>query len=223
MSEVPTQAQSQPQLQPRYAGFWRRFCAFIIDYLLVSVIVFPFVAMIGMTAPDNVVVSVPFGLFTNETVIESATAEQKNADGSTTIVETRLVEVIALGHWRYLYHEKIERSGGEEKTTRQLLDPNTQLHMNRTTSDDFIYLVLMVYWVLMESSRWQASLGKLALGLRVVDKNGQRLTLVRAFGRNILKILSCVTLLIGFMMAGWTQKKQALHDMIADCLVTKRA
>jgi hypothetical protein len=165
---------------------------------------------------------VPFGLFTTEKVIESASAEQKNADGSTSIVETRLIEVVALGHWRYLYHEKIERSGGEESTTRQLLDPNTHLHMQRSDSDDFIYLVLMVYWILMESSRWQASLGKLALGMKVVDEKGQRLSFVRALGRNLLKILSCATLMIGFMMAGWTQRKQALHDKIADCLVTKR-
>lgn len=215
MNEASTESK-----YPAFAGFWRRFCAFIIDYLLISVLVFPFVAMIGVTAPDNIVVSVPFGLFTTEKIIESASAEQKNEDGSTSIVETRLIEVVALGHWRYLYHEKIERSGGEEKTTRQLLDPHTQLHMKRSTSDDFIYLVLIVYWVLMESSRWQASLGKLALGLKVVDEKGQRLTVVRALGRNLLKILSCATLMIGFMMAGWTQRKQALHDKIADCLVT---
>lgn len=216
-------AVSQQTAPLRYAGFWRRFCAFIIDYVLVSVFVFPFVAMIGLSAPDNIVVSVPFGLFTTENVIESATAEQKNADGSTTIIETKLIEVVTLGQWRYLYHEKTERSGGESKTTRQLLDPNTHLHMKRTTSDDLIYIVLMIYWMLMESSRWQASIGKLAVGLRVVDEKGQRLTFVRALGRNLLKILSCATLMIGFMMAGWTQKKQALHDKIADCVVTIRA
>ncbi len=217
-----SEATTTPAISIRYAGFWRRFCAFVIDYLLISVVVFPLVAMIGMTTPDNVVVSVPFGLFTTEKVLESASAEQKNADGSTSLVETQLIEVLVLGHWRYLYHQKIERSGGETTTTRQLLDPGTHLAARRSTSDDFIHLLLMIYWILMESSRWQASVGKLALGMKVTDEQGLRLSFVRALGRNLLKILSCATLMIGFMMAGWTQKKQALHDKIADCLVTVR-
>ncbi|MGH8562062.1 MAG: RDD family protein [Nevskiales bacterium] len=208
-------------VEPRYAGFWMRFWALWIDYLLVSLFLFPFIALVGTVAPQNIVVSVPFDLFTTEQVVESGTAEQKNDDGSTTIIETELVEVVRLGKWHYLYLDKTERSGGEEKTSRQLLNPETHQEMKRTTSDDLTWLVLLIYWTLMESSRWQASLGKRALGLKVTDESGQRLTLLNALARNFLKILSCITLTIGFMMAGWTLRKQTLHDKISSCLVTR--
>ena len=72
----------------------------------------------------------------------------------------------------------------------------------------------------MESSRFQASLGKMVLKIKVTDKNGQRLNLQHAFTRNLLKLLSLSTMMIGFMMAGWTQKKQALHDLAAGTYVS---
>ena len=79
-----------------------------------------------------------------------------------------------------------------------------------------------VYFSLCESSRWQATIGKKVLGLLVVDLNGQRLSFARASGRFFAKILSSMTLLVGFLMAGFTKKKQALHDMVAGCLVIKK-
>ena len=84
---------------------------------------------------------------------------------------------------------------------------------------NLILLVLVIYWVAMESSRYQASFGKLALGMQVVDRDGKRLSVPIATGRNLLKILSALILFIGFMMAGWTRRKQALHDKIVNCFV----
>jgi uncharacterized RDD family membrane protein YckC len=79
-----------------------------------------------------------------------------------------------------------------------------------------------LYHALMESSRYQGSLGKLALGIVVTDLSGQRITFGRATGRHFGKWISALTLYIGFMMAGWTQQKQALHDMMAGCLVMRK-
>jgi uncharacterized RDD family membrane protein YckC len=76
-----------------------------------------------------------------------------------------------------------------------------------------------LYYALMESSVRQATLGKLALGLRVTDGAGRPITFGRATGRHFAKYLSALTLGIGYMMAGWTQRKQALHDLVADTLV----
>ena len=72
----------------------------------------------------------------------------------------------------------------------------------------------------MESSKYMASLGKLALGIKVTDESGERLSILRSLARNISKVLSLLTLFIGFMMAGWTARKQALHDIISKCEVT---
>jgi len=77
-----------------------------------------------------------------------------------------------------------------------------------------------LYYALMESSSYQATLGKRALGLRVVGLNGDPLSFGRASARFFGKILSSI-LLIGYLMAAFTAKKQALHDMIVGCVVIR--
>jgi uncharacterized RDD family membrane protein YckC len=78
-----------------------------------------------------------------------------------------------------------------------------------------------LYEALMTSSSKQATVGKMACGLRVTDLRGQRLTFARATGRYFAKIISGMTLLIGYIMAGFTERKQALHDFIAGTYVLK--
>ncbi|MGC4090180.1 MAG: RDD family protein [Polyangiaceae bacterium] len=78
-----------------------------------------------------------------------------------------------------------------------------------------------LYFAIMESSPRQATVGKLALGLAVTDENGRRIGFGRATGRYFAKIISSIILLIGFMMVGWTARKQGLHDLIAGTLVYK--
>lgn len=80
-----------------------------------------------------------------------------------------------------------------------------------------------LYFALLESSTWQATLGKKALGLYVTDIYGARIGFGRATGRYFAKFISGLTLSIGYIMAGFTEKKQALHDMIASCLVLRKA
>ena len=89
----------------------------------------------------------------------------------------------------------------------------------------FIVIITVASWLyfaLMESSNKQATVGKMALSIKVTDINGNRLTFGRATGRYFGKILSGMILYIGFIMAGFTEKKQALHDMIAGCLVVNK-
>lgn len=81
---------------------------------------------------------------------------------------------------------------------------------------------LWLYYALFESSTWQATPGKRVLGLLVTDMQGQPISFARASGRFFGKILSWAILMIGFIMAGFTAKKQALHDILADCLVLRR-
>jgi len=76
-----------------------------------------------------------------------------------------------------------------------------------------------LYFAIMESSAKQATLGKMALGIKVTDMDGKRLSFGKATGRHFGKIVSTLTLLIGYFMAGFTAKKQTLHDMMAGSLV----
>lgn len=78
-----------------------------------------------------------------------------------------------------------------------------------------------LYFAIQECSSTQATLGKRALGLRVTDRHGNRLTFARASGRHFARILSNLTLFLGYAMAGFTRNKQALHDIVADTLVMK--
>ncbi|KRG65840.1 hypothetical protein ABB27_14865 [Stenotrophomonas terrae] len=85
-----------------------------------------------------------------------------------------------------------------------------------------IFAANMMYPAWMHSSKYQATLGKMAVGIKVVRSNGERLTLGRAIGRFFAYILSSITLCIGFVMAAFTERKQALHDIICDTLVVDK-
>ena len=82
-------------------------------------------------------------------------------------------------------------------------------------------LISWLYYALLESSALQATLGKRALGLRVTDLHGQRISFGRATGRYFGKVLSAITLGVGYLMAGFTARKQTLHDLVASCVVVK--
>lgn len=79
-----------------------------------------------------------------------------------------------------------------------------------------------LYYVGFESSSMQATLGKMAVGIKVTDGNGQRLRPTHALGRWVSHLLSYLTLYIGYIMAGFTERKRGLHDMVANTLVVDR-
>ncbi len=136
----------------RYAGFWLRFIAYIIDTVIVDVVAF----VIGAVS----------GLWLGGGGYNSAAA---------TVVSSLLAVVFVL-----------------------------------------------LYWSVAESSAWQATPGKLAVGVCVTDLAGRRISFGRALGRTLGKLLSMLFFGIGFLMAGWTARKQALHDLLAGTLVVKR-
>jgi uncharacterized RDD family membrane protein YckC len=81
--------------------------------------------------------------------------------------------------------------------------------------------MICVYYTIFEASVWQATPGKRLLRLYVTDLNGKRITYRRALVRNLARQLSGF-LFIGFLIAGFTEKKQALHDILAGSLVLRR-
>jgi uncharacterized RDD family membrane protein YckC len=136
----------------RYAGFWWRFLALLIDTAIMGVVQW--------------LVSIALGV--------SAAA----TDGASLVMAWPVILLLVLGPW--------------------------------------------LYYALLECSNWQATIGKKICGLIVVDENGNRISFGRATGRYFAKIISAVIFYIGFLMAGWTQRKRALHDMIAGTLVLKQ-
>jgi uncharacterized RDD family membrane protein YckC len=86
----------------------------------------------------------------------------------------------------------------------------------------FGFLGPWLYEAFMMSSEWQATVGKRVMSIVVTDRGGGRITFGRATGRHFAKYLSAFLLGIGFIMAAFTSKRQALHDIIAETLVVKR-
>lgn len=83
-------------------------------------------------------------------------------------------------------------------------------------------LLFWLYFAILESSPLQATFGKALLGLKVTDVFGRRINFLRATGRHFGKIVSAFILMIGYLMAAFTDQKQALHDKMANCLVVKK-
>lgn len=87
----------------------------------------------------------------------------------------------------------------------------------------FLFLSLL-YWIFFASfhaSPLRATPGKLALGIKVVDLNGERIRFGRALARGLAEYLSALLLMIGYIMAAFTDRKQGLHDFVADTLVIR--
>ena len=152
----------------KYAGFWLRFVAYLIDDILLSVIGF--------------IISLPF-------------------------IGTIIFSGIALSDLNGCDESKLFGIAGIIGTVLLLIITIT--------------VVCWLYFALMESSKQQATLGKMALGLKVTDMEGNRVSVGRATRRYFGKIISGMIFMIGYILAGLTEKKQALHDMIAGCLVIR--
>jgi uncharacterized RDD family membrane protein YckC len=98
-------------------------------------------------------------------------------------------------------------------------------------SQDFFYFmhnaplsygVMWLYYALMESSKYQATLGKMATEMIVTKEDGSKITFKDATVRFFSKILSCIILGIGFLMIIWNKKKQGLHDKLAGTIVVRK-
>lgn len=88
---------------------------------------------------------------------------------------------------------------------------------------NFLGLILSwLYFSLQESSKFQATLGKRAFNIKVGDMDGNRISFSRASARHFGKIISALLLFVGFIMAATTKKRQALHDIMANCLVLRK-
>jgi uncharacterized RDD family membrane protein YckC len=94
--------------------------------------------------------------------------------------------------------------------------------MDQEVASTITTILGWLYFAGMESSSRQATLGKSIMGIYVTGLDGQRISFLRATGRYFAKFISAIILLIGFIMAAFTERKQALHDMIASTLVLDR-
>lgn len=141
----------------KYAGFWKRFAASVLD----AVIVLFFTSSVRWTIREVLIMYDKFDFSSNQTIVYAI--------------------------WSF-----------------------------------YLIIIRWCYFAGLESSPLQATIGKLALGLCVVNVEGKRISFGIASGRFFGKILSGFFLYIGYIMAAFTDKKQALHDQMSNCLVLEK-
>ena len=95
------------------------------------------------------------------------------------------------------------------------------LEEEEATESILNFIVGWLYYAVQESGPMQATVGKRGLGIKVTNLNGGRISFGQATGRYFGKILSTLILLIGYFMMLWDDKKQTLHDKLANTLVIK--
>lgn len=114
-----------------------------------------------------------------------------------------------------------------EKMARQMATDRTMREAYTGGLQAIAYLSFIIvswlYYVVMESSSKQATVGKLALEIKVTDLNGSRIGFGKANARFFAEILSNLTMGIGYLMVAFTRRKQGLHDLVAGTLVVRRA
>ncbi|EIJ81690.1 YxaI [Bacillus methanolicus PB1] len=86
----------------------------------------------------------------------------------------------------------------------------------------FNFIVSFLYFAGLHASKWQATIGKNLLGLKVTDMDGNRISFGRALGRYLAMTFLSSIFLIGYIITAFTEKKQALHDLIARTVVVKK-
>src|SRR3989442_11469371 len=84
-----------------------------------------------------------------------------------------------------------------------------------------VWLICFLYWPILHASARQATFGKAMLGLKVARLDGSRISILRSLGRELAKVLSSAVFMVGYIMAAFTGRKQALHDLVASTYVIR--
>src|SRR5262249_34127583 len=122
--------------------------------------------------------------------------------------------VALLGVFGVLHHPNVFRGRVDESDVMVLA-------AGSATRIPIRLAISWLYEALLTSSTWQGTVGKKMLSLKVIDEAGNRISFLRATGRHFAEYYLSSILLIGFIMAAFTDRKRALHDFIAGTLVKK--
>ncbi len=211
-----------------YAGFWRRFAAVFIDGFIFLI---PWMTWNFLILKKSHETTIEYSQFINElnsNNVESVTIDGNEISGLLKQESTLPGDKSSNKYKSFKTYYPFDKQDIVKK-----LQPYNVIIITKPSSSwislllsgfSWIWLILyLLYYPLMESSKKQGTLGKIAMGIKVTDMQGRRIFFGRATDRYFAKCISVLTLMIGYFMAGFTKKKQALHDIIANCLVIKKA
>lgn len=141
---------------PKFSGFWLRFLAYMIDYVIIFTMSSILFVIISMPIPDD-----------------------------------------AIGPFYILDYALF------------------------ITKNPLSFFIVWLYNSIMESSKFQGSVGKIITKIKVTDIEYEKIGFWQASGRNFSKFISLLTMGIGFIIAGFSKNKQALHDIMTNCFVIR--
>jgi uncharacterized RDD family membrane protein YckC len=167
----------QTEQKRKYAGFWIRFVAYLLDSFIIGI---PITILVFVVLLYMVGSTVGFEALTDPAFLDSANveAELTNQEAITFLVGYLLSILIS-------------------------------------------FLLTVIYFAGMHASKWQATIGKKVLGLVVTDLKGNRISFWRGLGRYFAMAFLSSILMVGYLVAAFTEKKQSLHDLIAGTFVIR--
>jgi class 3 adenylate cyclase len=111
---------------------------------------------------------------------------------------------------------------GGSLTRNQLIDPVTGQAITRPSLDTLSLILLVLYFAALEGGLAAASIGKRAFDLAVTREDGAKLSFGAALGRNIVKVLTFFIFPVTILVALFSRRRQAIHDLIARTVVVHR-
>jgi hypothetical protein len=203
------------------ASMLRRVFALVFDAALLLLLHIMISIPLWSLAPDYLA----FPIDIAETEILD---EQTTVDGDATIT-TQTVDITyfsltqELDTCRFLVVVIEEGDGASSTTSRDKEPLEPCAYLERFDFGTWFMLALFLFYApLMEGSRLHATVGKLALAIRLQKKDGREVTFARAFVRNLAEALCLATLSAGYLVALFTTRRQALHDLLAGTVVVER-
>jgi uncharacterized RDD family membrane protein YckC len=196
------------------APFGRRLAALGLDAAILAALIFALISTANSTSRSSM--GDFFYPFWRESPVVSiertpATREDErlvNGGGQRTIDVLRETRVHADGSIR------VWAVATGEIRPELLVARNLRGLVRLVATQALLALLPFVYFALFESSRWQASPGKRAFGVRVVDLDGRRIGLGRSFARQFLKVCEILSTGLGYALAGLNGTGQAFHDIL---------
>lgn len=204
----------------KFAGFWVRVAALVLDWMLIMAV------LAGLVVIDVFFMEGDLGSFSyyetdDRTVVEERTETSENGAVTTysRIIETRLD--FQGRSAKFEIEQTITQDGNVTwtKTLTHTLEADPGWGGKYAWYFEVaLFIALTAYFSLMWSSRHQSTLGGMMCGLRVTDYHGNRISLPRALGRTVAAVVSLASV-IGYLMIVVTGKKQGLHDKVARTLI----
>ena len=185
-----------------YADFLIRSLAWLVDFLILTLAKSILSIFIG-------VVMILVGL--------SSFLEAQKACNFSSVKDDEAIITVPI-----VREQLLPREDDQKKCVQTIINLTTQISSFFVVLATVLFTIVQwLYYAISESSNWQASPGKLILGLKVVDTNCQKISFARASGRHFAKLLSLLCLGFGYLMPLFTERKQALHDLVANCVIVK--